>query len=407
MGPSTMSTETIVLTEVPSDPALPSDSLSPVATAAPKRGLTRRLWSATCGVLRALDTIFGLLSAVVGLAILATIPILQFLSLGYLLECSGRVVRTGRLRDGFIGLSEASRMGSIVLGTWLVLLPIRFLSDIWYSSYLLNGDTGATRGWRLALMVATIAGLFHIAGAWLRGGRLWHFLWPAPLTVYRRIRAGGLWQSAADRLWNFVASLEIPYYFWLGLRGFAGTLIWLLVPISLLILGGHLGEGAGALLSLLGGVLLAYVVVFLSFVQAHYAAERRWSALFDRALVRTWIKQAPIAHWLALLITLTFSIPLYLLKAELVPREAAWLPSILFVVFIYPSRLLAGWAVARGKRAARPGHFIFRWSTRLAAIPIALSYALIVYFTQYISWYGKWSLYEQHAFLLPVPFLEM
>ena len=40
-------------------------------------------------------------------------------------------------------------------------------------------------------------------------------------------------------------------------------------------------------------------------------------------------------------------------------------------------------------------------------LPVVAFYVLIVYFTQYVSWYGGLSLYEQHAFLLPVPFLGM
>ena len=47
------------------------------------------------------------------------------------------------------------------------------------------------------------------------------------------------------------------------------------------------------------------------------------------------------------------------------------------------------------------------WLARTAAVPVVGMYVLIVYFTQYISWYDSWSLYEQHAFLLPVPFLGM
>ena len=50
---------------------------------------------------------------------LAAIPIVQFLSLGYLLEAGGRIARTGRFRDGFIGVRTAARVGSIVLGTWI------------------------------------------------------------------------------------------------------------------------------------------------------------------------------------------------------------------------------------------------------------------------------------------------
>jgi hypothetical protein len=74
---------------------------------------------------------------------------------------------------------------------------------------------------------------------------------------------------------------------------------------------------------------------------------------------------------------------------------------------MYPARLAAGWAVARSQRIDQPRHFIFRWSSRLSMIPVVAFYVLIVYFTQYVSWYGGLSLYEQHAFLVPVPFLGL
>src|SRR5262249_21138849 len=69
--------------------------------------------------------LFGASVLMVGLAILAAIPVLQFLSLGYLLEAGGRVARSGRLRDGFIGVRWAALVGFLVLGGWLVLLPVR------------------------------------------------------------------------------------------------------------------------------------------------------------------------------------------------------------------------------------------------------------------------------------------
>ena len=34
-----------------------------------------------------------------------------------------------------------------------------------------------------------------------------------------------------------------------------------------------------------------------------------------------------------------------------------------------------------------------------------LVYGFFVWLSQYLSWYGVASLYEQHAFLLPVPFM--
>ena len=103
--------------------------------------------------------------------------------------------------------------------------------------------------------------------------------------------------------------------------------------------------------------------------------------------------------------TLAMAIPLYLLKAELIPREAAWLPALFFVTLMFPARLLVGWAVGRAERREQPRIWISRWAARLAALPVVFIYALLVYFTQFTSWYGAWSLYEQHAFLVPVPFL--
>jgi hypothetical protein len=78
-----------------------------------------------------------------------------------------------------------------------------------------------------------------------------------------------------------------------------------------------------------------------------------------------------------------------------------------FIAFIYPARLLTGWAYARALRQSLPRHAIFRWTGRLAMLAAAVAYGIIVYFTQFIAWSGIWSLYEQHAFLLPVPFFSM
>ena len=50
-------------------------------------------------------------------------PLAQFLSLGYLLESSARVARTGRLRDGLIGVRRAARLGGLVAGVCGALVP--------------------------------------------------------------------------------------------------------------------------------------------------------------------------------------------------------------------------------------------------------------------------------------------
>ncbi len=107
------------------------------------------------------------------------------------------------------------------------------------------------------------------------------------------------------------------------------------------------------------------------------------------------------------MITLAFAIPLYLLKIEMIPREAAWLPSLVFVVFMLPARLATGWAYGNASHRPRNRHGLLRWTARLAMLPVVTIYVVIVYFTQFTSWHGIYSLYEQHAFLVPVPFLGL
>ena len=127
--------------------------------------------------------------------------------------------------------------------------------------------------------------------------------------------------------------------------------------------------------------------------------------MFELGTARRLFRRAPIAFWLALVVTLLLTLPLYLLKIELTPRDVQWLPSVVFVMLILPARLLTGWALGRARHHERNRFFLSVWLARLGMLPVVLVYALLVYYTQYLSWYGVWSLYEQHAFLVPAPFL--
>jgi len=367
------------------------------------RGWWRWIWNLVGSFV---EWMFGLASLIVGLSILATLPLLQFMSLGYLLEASGRVIRSGRIRDGFIGVRKTGRVGSVAAGVFLTLLPVRLFSSLSYSSYLLNGDSAQTKFLRGIVLVFGVLALWHIGWATFRGGKLRHFLWPAPLKFLRRLKAGGMYDDAATRLWEFFRGLRLPYYFWMGLRGFLGALIWLLIPVTLMAFSSRIQPpGLGGLCAFVGGVLLSIVLLYLPFLQARLPATNRFGSQFNLRLVRKQFRRAPIAYWFSPLMTLALAIPLYLLKAELIPREAAWLPSLFFVAFMFPARILVGWAVSRSERRDRNRLWLSRWGARLATLPVVLIYALLVYFTQFTSWYGAWSLYEQHAFLVPVPFL--
>jgi hypothetical protein len=375
-----------------------ADEVPPRLPSMAWRGLKR----AGRAVASALEWIFGAASLVVGLSVLAALPIAQFLSLGYLLEASGRVAGSGRVRDGWIGVRRAARAGGIVAGAWLSLLPSRLASSMATSAELIDPDGPVARAWRGILAAVVFLTLVHVVGSCARGGRLRHFAWPPGtfLWLARRLRRGGLYAESRDATWAFVEGLRLPHYFRLGFLGFVGSLAWLALPVILLSMGRRVPP-----LGLIGALGLGVVAMSLPFLQVRFAVEGRFAALFATRAVRERFRRAPWAFALAFLLTVVAAIPLYLLKIELVPREATWLPSLLFVGFLFPARLACGWAYARGGLREARRHWAWRGAGRLGMLPAAAIYVLIVFLAQYISWGGAWSLYEQHAFLLPVPFL--
>lgn len=369
-----------------------------------RRWIGRFLVAVVWGLLSAVEWLLGAISLTVGLAMLAAAPILQFLSLGYFLESAARVARTGRLRDGLIGVRRSARIGSVAAGAWLSLTPAWMVASYAHSAELIDPGGMGPRVWRVGLGIVLLLCLGHIAGASARGGRLRHFLLPfgGPIWLRRRLREGGLYRDARDALSAFVVALRFPYYFRLGLVGFVGTLVWIAPPALLIHAGGRWPP-----VGFLGAIVLAVIVPFLPFLQVRYAVEGRISALFSRAAIRERYRRAPWAFAFSLMVLLIASIPLYLLKIEMIPREAAWLESLVFVIFLAPARLLTGWAYARSGRRDAPRHWILLVLGRLAIIPVALFYVLVVFLTQYTSWNGVANLIDQHAFMLPVPFLKM
>jgi hypothetical protein len=168
---------------------------------------------------------------------------------------------------------------------------------------------------------------------------------------------------------------------------------------------GHAKFKAAPLVGVLGGISLAFVVLYLPILQIRLASANRFRAIFEwRAARRTFVR-APLACAIVFVLSILFALPLYLLKIEVVPNEARWLPALIFILFMFPARLMMGWAIGRSNRRAEPRHWFFRWLGRIPLLPAAGIYVLFVFFSQYTSWNGVLSLYEQHEFLLPVPFL--
>jgi hypothetical protein len=346
---------------------------------------------------------FGVASLLVVLAVLAAIPGLQFLTLGYLLESSGRVARSGRLRSAFIGVRKAARFGGIALGCWLVLFPLRIVEDFAYSASLIDPGGRSAGRWRTAMLILTVLAGLHIAFALARGGKLRYFAWPFNFIWFlRRVVRGGYYSHARDAVWDTLMELRLAYYFWLGLRGFVVGFAWLMLPVSLLAVN-RWNNAAAPIIGIAGAVLLVLVLPYVPFLQTRMAERNRFREGFALLAVRRTFRYSPWLHATAFFCTLLFALPLYLLKIETVPSEAEWLPSLIFVGFILPAKVLTGWAVGRANARTFPRHWFWRWSARLTFWPAATAYVIVLFFSQYTSWNGIWSLYAQHAFLLPAP----
>jgi len=371
---------------------------SPVGTESPP-GRLRRLRIA---IASALEWLFGLASLLLGLAILASVLVGQFLVLGYLLEACGRVARTGRLRDGFIRVRTFAHLGGIAIACGLLWLPLYGMSIFAENAAIIDPYGPAAKQWRMGLTVLATLYALHVVAACLRGARFRDFFRPLNVVwLVRRALRGGLYSEARDRVWEFGVSLRLPYYFWFGLRGFVGAFLWLAIPLALL------GQGhRNPALGILGALLLGIVVMYLPFLQARFARDNRLRAYRELSLLREEYRRAPLAFSLALVIHLLAAVPLYLLKIEAIPRDLIFLEGVVFLAFIYPARLVDGWAYSRPARREQPRHWTFSWGGRLLMLPAIGVYVLVVFTSQHIGWQGISSLYQQHAFLLPVPFVN-
>jgi hypothetical protein len=98
------------------------------------------------------------------------------------------------------------------------------------------------------------------------------------------------------------------------------------------------------------------------------------------------------------------ALPLYLSKVALPPRDALVLLTPLFIVSIYPAKVISGWAYHRAVTKEEPARFWWRWTARWLMVPLLAAYVFLLFFTQFIGAQGKGVLFQHHAFLLPVPF---
>lgn len=350
--------------------------------------------------------LFGLASLFLMLVVLAAIPLLNFLALGYLLEAEGRVARTGKLRYCFPLLPLAPRLGSIFLGMWLWLWPIRWITDAAADAQLIAPGTFVPAAWSIAKVMLVSAITIHLILALARGGGFWCFFRPIKNLrwLIGQLRHGTYFDTASLAIKEFVAALKLRHHFWLGLRGFAGAFAWLFIPTVCFGAMQSTQKPGPIFVTLFGGLLLIMTLSWLPFLQAHFAAQNRFAAFRDLKLIREYFRRSPILFFLAIVVLYALALPLYLTKVAVPPRDALWMITPIFIATIYPARIFIGWCYARAARRERRAWFFIRWPLWAVLTPLLAFYLFLFFFTPAISAYGRRVLFEHHALLLPSPF---
>jgi hypothetical protein len=353
-----------------------------------------------------ISLVAGLVSLVALLAVIAAIPIVNLIALGYMLEGEGRVVRSGRLRDGLPLAALLPRLGAIAGGTWACLLVVRLVASAAADAGLVDpGGPVATAWRRAATLTAALVGA-HLLLAWHAGGSLASFVRPLHnLRLFARaLRAGTVWSGAADRLSATLGLIRPLRLFTLGLRGFIGAAAWL-VPATLVFSAFRDTQRPVALLvTLLGALLLGAALVGVPIMQALFAADGRLAAFRDVSAVRRLFRRAPWALVAAVAVLHALSLPLYLAKVVVPPRDALWLVTPIFVLTIYPARLVVGLATGCARRRTRDRWAVVRWAALAVLAPLLALDLLLLFFMPAIDALGRRVLFDHHALLLPTPF---
>lgn len=358
---------------------------------------------------RSLRGVFDTLSLVTVLALMTALPIVQLISFGFLLDVAGRLARGATLRQSLDWLRPAGQLGLALIAVIVCGLPISLLSHWARAADLVAPGTVQSESLRLVAGLLVVLAVVYLGWAWARGGRLTDYLWPAPGKFFRSVWRPTTWITAIDRFAGWLSAWRLGTRFWLGLRGAVATLVWLL-PATVIIIANRQGEtGLAGLVAAAAFLALGLALLYLPLLQAHFAAENRFSAMFEPRRIRADFRRAPWAWLLAMVLSLVvLPIPLYLLKIEPPPPELVWLPTWFFIALMLPARIACGLALRRARRRPEPlGRWAVAspWIVRLLLPPVVATYLLFVYLSQYVSWDGLQTWVHQHAVLVPAPFL--
>ncbi len=386
------------------------------------------------------------------LAVLAAIPGANLLSLGMMIDAEASVGRTGRFRNGFPLLAISSRVGLIGLMVGLALVPVFAAASMAEGQQIVAMASGLQNSsWRIGTVLLQLVVFSMLLLAIANGGSFGSFFWPLerPLTwrsgscvalaVFFILLTGALnpgfplilmalWmlkvnyrnfkilktglQSgeyvAAVNYWSnrFLEVFRPWHHLTIAIRAAIGALCWLVVPTLLLGFASsspHDTDGPAVVVTFIGGILMIPVAAWLPLLQCHQAAEERFGAIFEVRAVRRIIAKVPVRWAIATILMYGLAVPLYLSKVVLPPADAFWLFTPLFIIVIFPTRILMGWVYGTGIRKRRMATSVIRFPTKLFMIPMLGLYSGILFVLPLISEAGPRAMMENHAFLLPVP----
>lgn len=367
------------------------------------------LWHPIKAVFWLIHVAFGTAAIVLVLSILAAIPALNLLVLGYMLDAQRRVALTGRLRDGFPLLQLAPRLGVICFFVMLFLLPIQLMGTHVNAALIVRGGSAeSSQGMVIVLRTMQILTALHLILAIGRGGSVGCFLRPIKNVrwMLSQLISGQYPQTLNQWAGEALAVLRPGYHFMLGLKGVFGAVAWLFIPTAMLVAFSapdRTGPLFG-LISFFGALVMIPVVAWLPSLQVHQALTGRFLAIFEVGAARRIVRRAPIAWMISTFLLYAMTLPLYLAKIRLPPADAFLVLTPIFVLLTYPARLAVAWAFHRGAHRLMWAWFPVRLGTRIATFAILAVYVGFLFITPTISELGKAAPLENHAFLSPIPY---
>ncbi len=361
-----------------------------------------------------LKAVAGIISVIALFAVAASIPVVNLLAMGYLMEAQGRVSRSGKFRSAFYLLPAASRLVGIAIGTMLWLLPIRFLAAATRDAWLLGPNGTVAWLWTASLATASLLIASHLLLAVSCGGSWWSFV--RPLNNIRllrtRLKSESYLHDAHLAIVEFLAAWHLPHLLWIGLIGFATAYLWLAGPAYFFTILDDLTSRIQVVGFVAGSISLTLVLLWAPFMLAHVAATGNWRAMFEPRTVLRLAGRTPFRWAVATALLLgCSSLPLLyeaLFKIRIPPHDARWDIMVVFLVTVVPARILIGWVYHRAtQREAREPSWLWRCWQLANGLALCVGVGWYAYFLNLASVGGELgsdAIWQFHAVLLPFPF---